>query len=377
MINNCNLLFVPAWWPCSFFEEQQALYRPDFVVYRLYGSCNFWSRRNYYRSLILGNSKADIQSSVDGNSAFVEINCLRISEKSRDRLSIISDKIGGLVIDMMCGKKPGAIYIQSISDIAVFVVNWAKRNRIPIVLAEHVLYIRRQLNFFSSQKESLYSISDMVFCVSNSVYRNLLTHGFRLNKVSVIGNYVNDIGVPLKWELNKNGRIIFVAGHTADKDINTLFRVSERLKDTGIKIDVFGLSGDEAYDDCITLQKWIDEHHLCNTIVFLGMVNHHELLKRYSDYSLLLSTSISETFGLSIAEAIAHGTPVVCTNSGGVTDFVNENNGIIVPIRDVDAIVNAIHAVFNRTYDYHRMSDELLDQFGEKQYRSRASLCTI
>jgi glycosyltransferase involved in cell wall biosynthesis len=101
---------------------------------------------------------------------------------------------------------------------------------------------------------------------------------------------------------------------------------------------------------------------------------HNDLLMQYSAYSLLLSTSVSETFGLSVAEAIAHGTPVVGTDSGGVRDFVNEGNGLVVDIRDVDGIVDAIIKVISAQFDSKNMSQRILEKYGNDQYVNCADL---
>jgi len=48
-----------------------------------------------------------------------------------------------------------------------------------------------------------------------------------------------------------------------------------------------------------------------------------------STHEVILSSSIVETFGLSIAEAQALGIPAVVTNSGGVRDIITLETGII------------------------------------------------
>ena len=127
-------------------------------------------------------------------------------------------------------------------------------------------------------------------------------------------------------------------------------------------IDIYGLTGAEKLNG-----KALRDYASKN-ITFMGIRSHKEVLERYSAYSLLLSTSCSETFGLSVAEAISHGTPVVCTDSGGVRDFVEATNGIIVGIADVYAIAAAIHEVISCKYDYKIMSKRILDKYGMTAY---------
>lgn len=299
--------------------------------------------------------------------------CSQILDRRMRRISFI---IGQHIQNMLEGSLPDIIYIQSISDIAVFVAEWGKQNGIRIVMSEHVLYIRRDLGYFSQKKEQLYNIADQLFCVSQYQYRNLLTNGFKPRKITVVGNMINEHALPTDWgKIKKNGRLIFVATHLSDKDLTTLLSTADLLRKDNIKIDIFGLTGAEKLDGK-TLLVLSKENNTDKTITFKGTVEHDTLLEQYHHYSLLLSTSISETFGLSIAEAIAHGTPVVCTDSGGIRDFVNEGNGIVVAPKDANGLCCAIHKALNHKYDYAKMSNEILEKFGEQRYRESTQLTT-
>lgn len=358
-------LFVPAWWPCTFFEEQQTIYADEYELYNLYGSCRWMPQKAQLKEILSFRNVFNLRSMQDGNCVAVDAQCPKYNSEKRyaNAITIMSERLGELILRITNGQLPSFVYIQSRSDIAIFVAEWAKRNGIEIIIAEHVLYIRPDAKYLTRRRETIYQQADRVFCVSNYVYRNLVTSGFVMKNVKTIGNLVNDHGVPTDWiKMKKNGRVMFVAGHTADKDMETFFAVARQLEKQAIAVDVFGLTGDEEFEG----KKLID--YASANVSFMGQMPHEDLLERYSHYSLLLSTSVSETFGLSVAEAIAHGTPVVCTDSGGIRDFVNERNGIVVPIRDVDAIVKAIDTSMHSKYDYASMSKEILDQYGKQKY---------
>ena len=144
--------------------------------------------------------------------------------------------------------------------------------------------------------------------------------------------------------------------------------VFARMKEKELKIDIFGLEGSELYARNETIAQHISNIGLLDVITIKGKLSHDILLEKYSQYSVLLSTSISETFGLAVAEAIAHGTPVVCTDSGGIHDFVNEKNGIVVPIKDANRMVDAIKMTLKGTYDSQEMSVAILNKYGYEKY---------
>jgi glycosyltransferase involved in cell wall biosynthesis len=72
--------------------------------------------------------------------------------------------------------------------------------------------------------------------------------------------------------------------------------------------------------------------HLHEAIVGQG-----ELINLYRDADVLLSLHRSEGFGLTLAEAMLHGVPVVATDWSGNTDFVTPQTGIPVPFSLVPA----------------------------------------
>ncbi|MBD3266484.1 glycosyltransferase [bacterium] len=57
---------------------------------------------------------------------------------------------------------------------------------------------------------------------------------------------------------------------------------------------------------------------------------------------LLLCTSESESFGMSIAEAMATQVPVVATRTGGIVEVVEDGvSGLLAPVGDIQALAEA------------------------------------
>jgi glycosyltransferase involved in cell wall biosynthesis len=68
----------------------------------------------------------------------------------------------------------------------------------------------------------------------------------------------------------------------------------------------------------------------------------------YADADVYIHTSYSEGFGLPPIEAMACGTPVVMTDSGGVNEYgKNGINSLIVPPGNIQAIANAIAEILD------------------------------
>lgn len=378
-----KVLVVPAWYPALFFTEQMELMTSQFDFRVIHGNRIKIGKKKAMWLFIKGNLVIYNCDEKEGQFhettiSFSWINHLPgfIEKKQYKYLNrLFQSKLDNYG---RAGWTPDLIHIQSISDTAVFISNWAKQNGIPVILTEHLIYIRRKHDLFQKEVENLYSVADKTLCVSNYVYRNLITTGFILKKAEIIGNMVDDRFVAEslgKKDLPR--KILFVASHLADKDIDILFKSLSILVKTGYKdfeLHIIGLDPLKMYhtdyDDTVLITNEIEKHKLTDYITIIGPLSRKEILESYKNYSFLVSTSLSETFGLVVAEAIANGLPVVCTDSGGIRDFVNETNGIIVPIRNPLLVSNAIMEMMANLdkFDSMAISEAIRNKYGREAF---------
>lgn len=367
-----NILYVPAWYPCSFFEEQARLVMEDYNVVILSGVVRFYTILNSIKHINKFRYFNITEKTTHKSIIIPYITNLR-SFFITKQIEYITSKVGKIILSLFGGAKPDVIHIQSNSDIAYFIVLWAKKNNIKVVLTEHLLFVRHEINRFSRLREKVYEMVDELLCVSNYVYRNLITSRFKIKKASIIGNLIDDRLIP-KYQSNlKNGRVLFVANHYHDKGLKTLLDVASLLNKykSTIFIDIIGLDKNSEYEANILLVDEMNRRGVSNRISLLGKISHEELLKTYPKYSVLLSTSISETFGLAVAESIACGTKVVCTDSGGIRDFVNENNGLIVNHNDIKKVCISLDNVIKnyRMEKVHTM--EIVKNYGRNKFKQK------
>ncbi len=82
-------------------------------------------------------------------------------------------------------------------------------------------------------------------------------------------------------------------------------------------------------------------------VTFLGNLDREQILPRlYASADAFAFSSVTETLGLVILEAMASGLPVVATPAGGVADHLRDGiNGIAVPALDADAMAQAMVAL--------------------------------
>ena len=86
-----------------------------------------------------------------------------------------------------------------------------------------------------------------------------------------------------------------------------------------------------------------------DSVLMLGEVPEAARLMPWLD--VLAVPSLVEPFGTVAAEALAAGTPVVATRSGGMQEYVTEAVGALVPPGDPAALADALAAVLPRKAD--------------------------
>lgn len=362
-----KILYVPAWFPASFFEEQQAVTDICYERYVLLGSVVCVPPRKLLRH------PSWIKPKVQTHQTRILITHYYFKFKSRF-LQKVQMRYGAKIFEKIFdgwfgGKIPDVVNFQSVSMFSIFVSDWAKLKGIPIVVTEHLIRYPEKDILINERKLDVYRSACAVNCVSNYVLRSLLVTGIPVKNFSVIGNLLDFKYTSSSQKIPNS--IIFVASHPYDKGINTFIEVAKLLRTTSWHIDWFGVDESSILEDYGVVRDLICESGIENIVSVKGRVSHKELLEKYSCYTMLLSTSFSETFGLAVAEAIMSKVPVVCTDSGGIRDFVDESNGIIVPIGDSEAAVKAISTLTSMTFDMDSASKKLLNKYSIDCYSKK------
>ena len=113
------------------------------------------------------------------------------------------------------------------------------------------------------------------------------------------------------------------------------------------------------------LQNQINALQLDTEVELLGRLTRDEINIVFQKSHVFVLSSQSETFGVSYIEAMYTGLPVIATRCGGPESFVDESNGLVVPINDVDAFAKAME-LMRQNYDIYNkklISDNCIAQF--------------
>ena len=137
--------------------------------------------------------------------------------------------------------------------------------------------------------------------------------------------------------------IIYVGRMDPYKNVTMLIDVFARMKSGcpfPLRLKVIGPK-DPRYPEA---ERRAAELGLTNEITFTGFVTDDELAEAYRTADLLAQPSRYEGFGLQIVEAMAAGTPVLCTD-GGAQPEVAGGAAEVVPADDANAFSDAAVAI--------------------------------
>ena len=113
------------------------------------------------------------------------------------------------------------------------------------------------------------------------------------------------------------------------------------------------------------LQTKIQQLHLTDKVKLLGAMPREQVQAHLTNAHAFVLLSESETFGVSYIEALAMGLPVVATACGGPSDFVNDSNGLMVPIGDAATASVAMQNIANQYAIYNReqLSKDIVQKY--------------
>src|SRR6266508_476518 len=136
--------------------------------------------------------------------------------------------------------------------------------------------------------------------------------------------------------------VLFVGRLEPRKGLAYLVRAFLRLKPAfpGLRLLVVGRDDKRQQERAMAVVP----ARLRPDLVFVGAVPQADLPSYYASADVFCAPSLGgESFGIVLAEAMAVGLPVVCSDIGGYRDVVRDGSeGLLVPPRDPEALATAL-----------------------------------
>ncbi len=109
----------------------------------------------------------------------------------------------------------------------------------------------------------------------------------------------------------------------------------------------------------------LEQEGLTQHVHFLGRTSRAETRHCLQAADVLVSASRFESFGLTMAEALACGTPVLATRTAGALDIVQAGTGLLVPTENVAAMAAALEKIYLSAvrFEPERLRRSALERF--------------
>jgi glycosyltransferase involved in cell wall biosynthesis len=193
----------------------------------------------------------------------------------------------------------------------------------------------------------------------------------------VVGNLVDDSAfyppVSSRAYSDNGFCILTVASRQPIKDIRTLFRAATivRAQRPMLRFSISAVGDFRGEGQTFSeLSAECGVEDLVSSVSFLERTETAEAMRKAR---LFVSSSIGETFGIVMAEALACGLPVVATRSGGAEYILGEDSPFLVEPRDHEALACKILEVVDgaRPFDALQASESIVRRFGMAAFEAR------
>ncbi len=274
----------------------------------------------------------------------------------RNSLNILSAfKLARLLQDL----RIEIIHAHVARDYPLAALAASRADNARLVLTRHVLF---PLN--KSHRLTLRNVV-RVIAVSQAVADKLRVQRiFDRSKIVVVHNGVDtdrfaggregkaDSGSRTKLRVGMIGHLAPIKGQK--EFIRAAAIVSQRRRDD-VDFVIVGEDKSRKGENRLRIEKLIDELNLSGRVSLAGWTD--DVAKLLGTFDLFVSPSRSEPFGLSIVEAMAAGVPVIATMSEGAREIIEAGKtGRLVPLRDVNALADAICELLSDAEERDRLS---------------------
>ena len=191
-----------------------------------------------------------------------------------------------------------------------------------------------------------------VIACSDHVAKTLVQHvGLRPDAVRTLANPLDVADVERRATRARAARqrrtlpaICMVARLDPVKDHETVLRAVARLKERGRPVTL-RLVGTGPTESC--LRQLVTKLGINDAVEFLGDRSDIPEILGESDL-FAFGMTWHEGFGVAVAEAMAAGVPIVCTDAGPAAEVLDAGRaGMLVPLGDASAMANAIELLLD------------------------------
>ncbi len=253
--------------------------------------------------------------------------------------------------------KPDLIHVHVPMKAGIMAIEFSDYWQIPFIVSEHSSmydtvatdnFFKRSY-FFKKNTKKIFQKAKAVTNVSAAIGRKV-EDLFHLPHTEIIHNVVDTSRFfysPKKVE--NTFKWLHVSSLFKLKNVEGIIKAFKLLNQVrqDWELVIVGNSSQALADQ-------VYENGLSNKIKIFGELEHKDVAIQMQASSALVLFSRHENFPCVIIEALCCGLPVVSSNVGGVTEAVNESNGLLVESENIEALKNAFIKMMDHYHQYNQ-----------------------
>lgn len=244
--------------------------------------------------------------------------------------------------------KPDLVHVHVLTRPAFFALVLKWLHGIPYLISEHWSRYFPEHNAFHGLcrkiiTQFILKRSEMLLCVSASLYKAMKAHGLTHQHHFTLANAVDtELFKPSGTRPDsKVTRLIHISCfEDKSKNISGLLKALQLLKSQNIAItlDLVGDGIDRAEMEALATKLGLGR----DEVIFHGTLQPGILVKLLQQSDFLIQTSRYETFSTVVAESLACGIPVLSTPVGIFPEIFEPDLGLMIPGSSPDDIARSV-----------------------------------
>jgi L-malate glycosyltransferase len=259
--------------------------------------------------------------------------------------------------------EPDIVHLHS-CRMGIETVELCRRHDLPLVYTEHYSGIMGTMD--DELKQQLYTTLEGCNCaiaVSEDLKARMVS---KRPDTIFIPNLVDTTNFKIMPNVTPSGNFVFAAmGNLLPiKGYDILIRAfAEALRHMpGAKLYIAGAGAQEQ-----ELKDLIAELKIEESAELVGFMTRALAPKFYNGCDCFVCSSYTETFGVTLIEALSCGKPIIATRCGGPESIVNTKNGLLINAGDVLSMERSLIFMYRRakTYNPFELREDCVKRFGK------------
>lgn len=260
-------------------------------------------------------------------------------------------------------QKPDLVHANVLHNSMLFAVYLKKKFKIPFVITEHWSGFLK-LNRSRLSKSQLFiakniaNNAEFVLPVSQYLLNDLKELDWK-TKFEVIGNVVDTDLFAVKSNTEEPFKFLHISNLIQLKNPEKIIAAALKLRQKFANFELH-IGGD---GDVETLNTIVQSNNAEGFIRTFPILTLKEVAEKMSNSDCFVLFSDYESFGCVLLESISTGTPVISTKVGGVSEIINDRNGLLISNSEdelYEAMVKVLESkiAFDEAEDLHHYVED-------------------